>query len=71
MTELLTVLQAAPPPHNRIETGKPEPAGSPSAQRDTRYPKGKTESKKQRAPHMMVSPQTFPHNKKRKVRAKC
>lgn len=42
MNTLLTVLQAVPPPHSQIETGKPGPAGSPSAQTDTRCPTGRT-----------------------------
>lgn len=46
VTGLLTVLQAVPPPHSQIETGKPEQAGSPSAQRDTKYPTGRTRGRR-------------------------
>ena len=43
---LLTVLQAAPLLHIQIDTGKPAPTRSPSAQRDTKCPTGRTGSRK-------------------------
>lgn len=43
-TKLLTVLQAVPQFHIQIAAGKPGPAGNPQAQRDTKYPAGRTGS---------------------------